>query len=175
MGASSDVCSTSSWWAPMAVHISGLFLVFLGQLHAKEGVRQFGFLVGHLAYVVEQACAACLLGVETEFPMPLRRRGWLFRASAAAGSGRSSRRYFILPTMRMSSGCRPCMPRSMAVRWPVSIISCSSCLRTFATSSSMRAGCMRPSAYELMGARRAISRRTGSKPDSTIASGYRPQ
>ena len=40
--------------------------VFLGEFHAKKCMRQLGFLVGHLAYVVKQTCAACLLGIEAE-------------------------------------------------------------------------------------------------------------
>jgi hypothetical protein len=43
------------------------FLVFLGEFHAEECVGQFGLFVGHFAYVVEQACAAGFLGVETKF------------------------------------------------------------------------------------------------------------
>ena len=39
------------------------------------------------------------------------------------------------------------------------------------TTSSMRPGWMRPSAMSLVSARRATSRRTGSKPDSTTVSG----
>ena len=59
----------------------------------------------------------------------------------------------------------------MAVRFPVSIISSSIWWRTFDTTSSMRAGCIRPSATSWWSARRAISRRTGSNPESTMASG----
>ena len=54
-------------------------------------------------------------------------------------------RYFILPIIRISSGCRPWIPRSIVVRLPVSMISSSTCLRTLATTSSMRAGWIRPS------------------------------
>ena len=54
--------------------------------------------------------------------------------------------YFIFPTILISSGCNPCIPKSIAVRLPVSIISLSSCFFTLATTSSMRAGCIRPSA-----------------------------
>ena len=71
----------------------------------------------------------------------------------------------------MSSGCRPWMPRSMVVRLPVSIISSSTCFCTLATTSSIRAGWIRPSATSWCSARRAISRRTGSKAEITIASG----
>ena len=80
-------------------------------------------------------------------------------------------RYFILPTMRISSGCKPWIPKSMAVRLPVSMISLSNCFLTFATTSSMRAGWIRPSETNWWSAKRQISRRTGSKPDITIASG----
>ena len=73
--------------------------------------------------------------------------------------------------MRTSSGCRPCTPRSMQVRLPVSTISSSTCFFTLATTSSMRAGWMRPSATSWWRARRQISRRTGSKALMTIASG----
>ena len=57
------------------------------------------------------------------------------------------------------------------VRLPVSIISSSTCLRTLATTSSMRAGWIRPSVTSWCNAKRAISRRTGSNAESTIASG----
>ena len=73
--------------------------------------------------------------------------------------------------IRISSGCRPWIPKSIVVRLPVSMISSSTCLRTFATTSSMRAGWIRPSVTNWCKARRAISRRTGSNADNTIASG----
>ena len=73
--------------------------------------------------------------------------------------------------MRISSGCKPWIPRSMAVRLPVSMISLSSCFFTFATTSSMRAGWIRPSATSWWRARRHTSRRTGSNAEITIASG----
>ena len=73
--------------------------------------------------------------------------------------------------IRISSGCRPWIPKSMVVRLPVSIISSSTCLRTLATTSSIRAGWIRPSVTSWCNARRAISRRTGSKADNTMASG----
>ena len=80
-------------------------------------------------------------------------------------------RYFILPTILINSGCRPWMPRSMAVRLPVSITSLSSCFLTFATTSSMRAGWIRPSATNWCSANLQTSRRIGSKAEMTIASG----
>ena len=73
--------------------------------------------------------------------------------------------------IRINSGCNPCIPRSIVVRLPVSIISSSTCLRTLATTSSMRAGWIRPSVTNWCNARRAISRRTGSNAERTIASG----
>ena len=73
--------------------------------------------------------------------------------------------------IRISSGCRPWIPRSIAVRLPVSMISLSSCFFTFATTSSIRAGWIRPSLTNWCRARRQVSRRTGSKPLMTIASG----
>ena len=51
------------------------------------------------------------------------------------------------------------------------MISSSTCLRTLDTTSSIRAGWIRPSVTNWWSARRAISRRTGSKADNTIASG----
>ena len=45
----------------------GLFLVFFGEFHTEQCVGQFGFFVGHFAYVVQQARAPCLFGVEAEF------------------------------------------------------------------------------------------------------------
>ena len=45
----------------------GLLLVFLGELHADDCVRQFGFVVGHLADVVQQTGTACDLGVQPQF------------------------------------------------------------------------------------------------------------
>ena len=57
------------------------------------------------------------------------------------------------------------------MRLPVSIISLSSCFFTFATTSSIRAGWIRPSATSWWRARRQTSRRIGSKPEMTIASG----
>ena len=45
----------------------GLLLELLGEFHADDCVRQFRFVVGHLADVVEQAGAAGDLGVETQF------------------------------------------------------------------------------------------------------------
>ena len=71
----------------------------------------------------------------------------------------------------MSSGCIPWIPRSMTVRFPVSMISSSICLRTLETTSSIRAGWIRPSCTSWCRARRATSRRTGSKLLRTIASG----
>ena len=59
----------------------------------------------------------------------------------------------------------------MVVRLPVSMISSSTCLVTLATTSSMRAGWMRPSCTSWWSERRAISRRTGSKAERVIASG----
>ena len=44
----------------------GFLLVFLGEFHADDCVRQFRFVVGYLADVVEQACAACRLGVQPQ-------------------------------------------------------------------------------------------------------------
>ena len=59
----------------------------------------------------------------------------------------------------------------MAVRLPVSITSLSSCFLTFATTSSMRAGWIRPSATNWCSANLQTSRRIGSKAEMTIASG----
>ncbi len=44
----------------------GLLLILLGQLHADDCVGQFGFVVGHLADVVQQAGAACDLGIQPQ-------------------------------------------------------------------------------------------------------------
>ena len=44
----------------------GLLLELLGEFHADDCVRQFRFVVGHLADVVQQACPAGDLGVETQ-------------------------------------------------------------------------------------------------------------
>ena len=44
----------------------GFFLEFLGELHADDCVRQFGLVVGHLADVVQQTCAAGDFGVEAQ-------------------------------------------------------------------------------------------------------------
>ena len=63
------------------------------------------------------------------------------------------------------------MPRSIAVRFPVSIISLSNCFFTFATTSSILAGWIRPSDTSWCRASRQISRRTGSKAEMTMASG----
>ena len=43
-----------------------LLLVLLGELHTDDCVRQFGFVIGHLANIVQKACAACRLGVESQ-------------------------------------------------------------------------------------------------------------
>jgi hypothetical protein len=45
----------------------GLLAVLLGQLHAQDGVRQLGFLVGHLADVVQQAGALGGFGIQAQF------------------------------------------------------------------------------------------------------------
>ena len=42
-------------------------LVLLSNFGTVDGVREFGFLIGHLTYVVEQAGTLCLLGVQSEF------------------------------------------------------------------------------------------------------------
>ena len=73
--------------------------------------------------------------------------------------------------MRITSGCRPGQPASTAASSPASLTATSTSLRAFSTISSMRAGCIRPSVRSLVSATRAISRRTGSKPDSVTASG----
>ncbi|MNY43292.1 hypothetical protein D3C86_1782390 [compost metagenome] len=57
------------------------------------------------------------------------------------------------------------------MRSPISTISSSICVRVFATTSSIRAGWIRPSVTKRCKAKRAISRRTGSKPDKIMASG----
>ena len=44
----------------------GFLLVFLGEFHAADCVRQFRFVVGHLADVVQQTCAARRLGIQTQ-------------------------------------------------------------------------------------------------------------
>ena len=44
----------------------GLLLELLGEFHADDCVRQFRFVVGHLADVVQQTCAAGGLGVEAQ-------------------------------------------------------------------------------------------------------------
>ena len=80
-------------------------------------------------------------------------------------------RYFIRPTHFTNSGCSPCIPRSITVRFPISTISSSICLVVFSTTSSIRAGCIRPSVTSLCSERRAISRRTESKQERIIASG----
>ena len=71
----------------------------------------------------------------------------------------------------MSSGCRPCTPKSITVRSPISLISFSISFLVLATTSSIRAGWIRPSCTKRCNDKRAISRRTGSKLDITIASG----
>ncbi len=73
--------------------------------------------------------------------------------------------------IRINSGCKPWIPKSIAVRLPVSITSLSSCFFTLATTSSIRAGCIRPSATNWCNAKRQTSRRIGSKALITIASG----
>ena len=73
--------------------------------------------------------------------------------------------------IRINSGCKPWIPKSMVVRLPVSMISSSTCFFTLATTSSIRAGWIRPSVTNWCNAKRAISRRTGSNAESTIASG----
>ena len=80
-------------------------------------------------------------------------------------------RYFIRPIILMSSGLRLWIPKSITVRLPVSTISCSTCFSTFLTTSSIRAGWIRPSVTSFCNERRATSRRIGSKPESKIASG----
>ena len=57
------------------------------------------------------------------------------------------------------------------MRFPTSIISSSICLVVLATTSSIRAGWIRPSVTNLCKAKRAISLRTGSKQERMIASG----
>ena len=44
----------------------GLLFVLLADLHSEDGVRQFGLVVGHLADVVQQSGAACLLRVQAQ-------------------------------------------------------------------------------------------------------------
>lgn len=48
----------------------GLLLVFLGEFHTDNCVRQFGFVVGHLADVVQQTGAAGRFGVEPQARQP---------------------------------------------------------------------------------------------------------
>ena len=45
----------------------GFFAKLLSEAHSVESMGRFGVLVGHFAYIVEQTCAACFLGVESEF------------------------------------------------------------------------------------------------------------
>ena len=75
------------------------------------------------------------------------------------------------PTTLINSGCKPWMPKSITVRLPTSIISSSICLAVLATTSSIRAGWIRPSVTNLCKAKRAISLRTGSKQERIMASG----
>ena len=65
----------------------------------------------------------------------------------------------------------PWMPTSAHASSPSSRILPSTSVRTLPTTSSMRAGWMRPSATSRSSASRAISRRTGSKPERITASG----
>ena len=55
-------------------------------------------------------------------------------------------RYFIRPTSFTSSGCRPCTPTSKQALSPSSLRCTSISCLTLLTTSSMRAGWMRPSA-----------------------------
>ena len=65
----------------------------------------------------------------------------------------------------------PCSCKSRIVDSPVATISASISSWVAATTSSIRAGWMRPSSSSRTSASRATSRRTGSKPDTSTASG----
>jgi len=71
----------------------------------------------------------------------------------------------------ISSGCKPWIPKSITVRFPISIISCWICFSVFFTTSSIRAGWILPSVTKLCNDNRAISLLTGSKQDKIMASG----
>ena len=75
------------------------------------------------------------------------------------------------PTAFISSGCKPCIPRSITVRLPTSMISSSICLVVFFTISSILAGCILPSVTNLWSDSLATSLLTLSKQERIIASG----
>ena len=66
----------------------------------------------------------------------------------------------------MISAGRPGTPASYAACSPAWRMTSSTSARALATTSSIRPGWIRPSAISLVSAIRAISRRTGSKPQS---------
>ncbi len=72
---------------------------------------------------------------------------------------------------RSSSGCTSCRPSSNAADSPSRRTVSSSSACTFSTTSSMRAGWMRPSAIRRSMTCRATSRRNGSKLERMIAPG----
>ena len=93
------------------------------------------------------------------------------RWSAAARSGRSWCGSGGVPSSFTSSGCSPRTPVSSTARSPSDVMMASTSRRAFSTISSMWVGWMRPSAMSFSSARRATSRRTGSKQETVIASG----
>ena len=73
--------------------------------------------------------------------------------------------------IRINSLCKPWIPNSITVRSPISAICSSNWRRVLSTTSSIRAGCIRPSATNLCKLKRAISLLNGSNEDNKIASG----
>ena len=45
----------------------GFLAILLAEFHTYLGMRQFVILVSHFAYIVQQTCATCRLGVQPEF------------------------------------------------------------------------------------------------------------
>ena len=123
----------------MALHISGFSLYFSASFIPSRACGSSGSSSGTLPISCSNPARRAFLGFKPSSDAITAQRFAVSRACCRRFWPYDDR-YFILPTIRISSGFRPCTPRSMAVRLPVSTISSSTCLRTFATTSSIRAG-----------------------------------
>ena len=159
------------WCAAMAWSDRLALAVLPQEVDADLEVRALHLAVDRLADVVQERGADGRVRVEAELPRHDAGEVRDLLASGSARSGRSSCGTSAGPSAGAPRGARSWMPSSKAAASPSLRTVSSSSAFTFSTTSSMRAGWMRPSAISRSIACRAISRRYGSKPERMIAPG----
>ena len=164
------VISISSWCAPIALHTSGFSPYFSAHCIPKMACGRSVSSCGTFPISCKRPARFASFGLSPSSEAIIAQRLATSR-ECCSKFWPYELLYFIRPTVLISSGWRPWIPRSIAVRLPVWTISSSICLRVFATTSSTRAGWIRPSLTSLCMDKRAISRRTGSKQLKRMASG----